>query len=600
MPSYQMEAVYKNRRGPQDTNIHSKNIFEDFVIDKVLDKDNTPAVMAFGTHRYTGTKVAFKFFISGESPYKQKIDYERYMYEGLIYDGIKKLESDHNLVKLIFRTRLDGFPRPRVEYPNLKLLLDKLTSKYLEYDKPIINVIVTEAYPTSVTFNDLFAKKEMTEERLRSCMFQTIATLLMLKRLQVQHNDLHPGNILLVKEPPEKALIYHIDGKRYEVDMKYGKVLLFDWDMAYCLPCGRNSVLDQFGCKMFGACNSPNYKSDLFMLLQDQYSKDCPEYQQFKKRVIKAGKRNVVNGYLCNGTPGNCQPFPFGEDIGIEDLEVALTDIYFSQYEIEEEIDMELEDDEYEKMEEVEIDSGHYLLTTDEELYEAFEDELYRQNAFEEEALKVIQQRNGHNFCILPNVFVGDDGHKMYSHLGKKNSKTEDYDVAKLIENIRTCTTNMAVLPLNVYSHERAIIFNAIRRTIEVFDPHGKALYRGEELEAAARFISHHLPEFKLEPSDVTKPESGYGVQFGISGHKHEGTCVAWTLYLIDLRAKHMELPSWEISEKSIHSIDLKLNYKTMQEKFADHIRDYIVGIMKEMEVYKKGKSYVVNGREIM
>lgn len=320
------------------------NLFGEVSIIGNIKKTETPQMaVSFGRHRKTGVELALKFYAQDLD--RQTLNYERYAYEGVVYSHLSKTKYDTNIVRLVDRFIVDdreisaimGMKSGKLGELGQKFKILKSLGNRIK-----IHVIITEKEPSARTLLDIGQTNEFTKERIRSCILQCLITLIMINRLGVQHNDFHYGNILMVTDPPEKSVKYNIDGMEFEIDMSHGKVLLFDWDFSYCQPCGENKILKPESgyywgksgkslCQLEGACNSPNHKADMFLLLTQPH-KDR-EYEAFRTRNLPpmVEKKYKRRGRMCSAgsTAGDCHPFPLGDPKDIRKLEDVIKDPYF-------------------------------------------------------------------------------------------------------------------------------------------------------------------------------------------------------------------------------------------------------------------------------
>lgn len=79
-----------------------------------------------------------------------------------------------------------------------------------------VHIIVTERR-TNVDLLSNMLKKPQSIDTIRAWLFQIVFSLAILADLQVQHNDLHPGNILLDLNPEEAAIFYKMEDHIYRV-----------------------------------------------------------------------------------------------------------------------------------------------------------------------------------------------------------------------------------------------------------------------------------------------------------------------------------------------------------------------------------------------
>jgi hypothetical protein len=106
----------------------------------------------------------------------------------------------------------------------------------------------------SITFFDFiegYKKKDVTEKEMAQVMFQLVYTLNLFEQLHLHHNDIHGGNVLIVKNISDREFLYavNIAGQIHYVFMKPKFIAkIFDYDRGYsedkvCYPDEDNAFL---------------------------------------------------------------------------------------------------------------------------------------------------------------------------------------------------------------------------------------------------------------------------------------------------------------------------------------------------------------------
>lgn len=274
----------------------AKTFYSDYHVDRMIKKEDSMSYSAvgFGTQTKTAMPVAFKFFVE-YTPAPQITEYAeaneqcaKMKYEQLVYQAITRA-SVNNTVTFVAAVRLDySLAKNNLSAETLNALQLVIPSALVSYIK-YIHVTIMERRPMADSFDHILSKIALSTNalQLKSLLWQIVFTLAVLTQHQIQHNDLHYGNILVDQKPVESSITYSLPttGQKYKVDVgKYGKVLLFDWDFSYSAASGHNVSLDNYYCQQSGICNSVNPRFDLFTILYYIESTDTA-FNEFKQAV---------------------------------------------------------------------------------------------------------------------------------------------------------------------------------------------------------------------------------------------------------------------------------------------------------------------------
>jgi len=272
----------------------AKTFYSDYHVDRMIKKEDSMSYSAvgFGTQTKTAMPVAFKFFVE-YTPAPQIADFAeaneqcgKMKYEQLVYQAITRA-SINNTVAFVAAVRLEyNLAKNNLSAEILHALQLVIPSSLVPHIK-YIHVTIMERRPMADSFDHILSKTALANElQLKSLIWQIVFTLAVLTQHQIQHNDLHYGNILIDQKPVESSITYSLkNGQKYKVDVgKYGKVLLFDWDFSYSAASGHNVSLDNYYCQQSGICNSVNPRFDLFTILYYIESTDTA-FNEFKKAV---------------------------------------------------------------------------------------------------------------------------------------------------------------------------------------------------------------------------------------------------------------------------------------------------------------------------
>jgi serine/threonine protein kinase len=102
-------------------------------------------------------------------------------------------------------------------------------------------------------------------------MFQIYNALEVMHRFRINHNDLHPGNILVMELPEKVSLGFEVDNVFYKIRTKYIPYI-FDWDLGYCELLGDNPKIS--GYKFIDFSNQYTPRRDLYILLCYLYNNE--------------------------------------------------------------------------------------------------------------------------------------------------------------------------------------------------------------------------------------------------------------------------------------------------------------------------------------
>jgi len=318
------------------------------------------SVIAFAEHVITKQRVVIKAFFKQKAiqeldPLQQarmyilQDSFMKLTYEAKMYKALSELGAVPNLVQFI---AYQSMPMNKNQFRERRMAEIKsarglfpfmLALKYLVKDafEPVsLHMIVTEYRPQTVPLLAVFESNSMTPDRLRAIMFQIVYTLTVLNAAGFQHNDLHPGNILVDMAPAEIGIQYEVYGGKFSVPVAGNKVLLFDWDFGVCPSCGINSFLDRT-CASLGICNHINPKFDLFTIMSMMEVNikltAYADYHKFRKDVL--GSTPLVQKHparMCNEVVRDgksmCVPFDANEPHSVMHPRDALLHDYFSPF----------------------------------------------------------------------------------------------------------------------------------------------------------------------------------------------------------------------------------------------------------------------------
>jgi serine/threonine protein kinase len=312
-----------------------------FEIEKLIPKKN--CVLSFGTHKPSGQKLAIKFWFryseteKGEEWQKQQLlilHHHYYMYETAVYETLKPYTNRLGLVKYYGR---GNFSAQDLKVPDID---GSKKAELLDYLKGIlcykcvpreIYFLATEWKPSD-TIDMYYPQLNVHQEK--AYILHVLCTLKFLgNTLQLQHNDLHLGNVLIRRATEVKGY-YYIDLPgipKFATPRGYGYPLLFDWDLSYTPIIGKHLGEDM--CHDFGLCEVYNERFDVYTILREiQDVTENMETLDFISRSIPRLDEKYPHRMCNRDVYGNCVPFPPGEPSLVKTILEMLQDPYFNQY----------------------------------------------------------------------------------------------------------------------------------------------------------------------------------------------------------------------------------------------------------------------------
>jgi hypothetical protein len=179
----------------------------------------------------------------------------------------------------------------------------------LDYQDSILDdqrLLVTE-YLNGQTVQDYLQnpKKKSLDVEVWLILFQLAVACYALFLSRTAHNDLHSGNVMLVKN--DALITYIIDGDTYTINPPY-VVKVFDFDHSYVERHKMNIILYDARCKQYGYCNKIVHGHDICTIFGSFY-------RHFKDPqildVISINPRDVsVWNALCEIVSGAERPPP--------------------------------------------------------------------------------------------------------------------------------------------------------------------------------------------------------------------------------------------------------------------------------------------------
>lgn len=258
---------------------------------------NTDTLVALKAHLVYNEVVAVDESIAGSIAEaideSKKLEYEDFVYRQLGHSGI--FQHCINFIEHITTVFLSNKEMVAVfngsddaMWTNfLHPLLVYTNSAEEEINVPLrvikgVSILVTKTYnPISNLYKELLVRnREQPEDWLKSITFQIVYTYAKLVEFGFQHNDGHVGNILMTTFPSDVQSIDY--GDAYRIPAQYGRILLFDWDLAFVQGAPNPYLVDERNmCEPYGVCNSLNACFDIYLTLKSLYNALLPKKHRY-------------------------------------------------------------------------------------------------------------------------------------------------------------------------------------------------------------------------------------------------------------------------------------------------------------------------------
>jgi serine/threonine protein kinase len=327
--------------------------FLDKLSDLKVVKDDILVTIYFA--KMDGQDVAFKvyFDIPDEESldksemteiYKKDRRYAKDIFNKLFFEtALTESLSDHRISHFV---RFIDYKRIRINDDIDKL--DFLTPKFKEsfkYFKGVrLHFSIMERKKGTKDLAEVLPT--LNDKEIKSVIFQIIYSVYRLNKAGFQHNDLHPGNILVDTSHPDEVEKVEHRGKKYNINLLRSNVILFDWDLATSKDL-ENPYLEGEMCEGLGICNNVNLKFDMYTILSSVMF--MMDIKIFKDKELNAfiddvlGDRRgpnysklVPKGYtynfnhrLCKSVRGKCAPLKPNEPESVMTPDEALQHSYF-------------------------------------------------------------------------------------------------------------------------------------------------------------------------------------------------------------------------------------------------------------------------------
>ena len=160
------------------------------------------------------------------------------------------------------------------------------------------NLILNESVPkNSLKFNKWCSNNYKSPDfipNLWSILFQISTACYVLQLTKTVHNDLHSGNIWIIKLSKPTTFIYIINNKKYKITTIY-KACLYDFDRSYTKRFGKNILIEDYLCDEYDQCNELYNSLDFIKVLcyiirPKLYFKNLDDSEKILNCVVKDEK----------------------------------------------------------------------------------------------------------------------------------------------------------------------------------------------------------------------------------------------------------------------------------------------------------------------
>jgi len=316
--------------------------------------------IAFCKDRVTGIRLAVKGFawfdLDRCAPFadmgftsRQHAHVSGLQYEACMYEKATPRLATPNLVKPLGSTRLSSKTLRTANIAFVKAVARAGAGLGLDHalkgDCLGVELVFTELRPAVKSLHRIMVEDSPSPDVLRALAFQIVYTVYAMQQGEVQHHDLHLGNVLVDLKPHEVHIEYRAAGFVFQVPMTSGKVMVFDWDLGYSPACGANPRLSQSACQALSACNQMTLNYDwaqlLYKLLITAITLDFREFASFVRAFLPVDAVSNMSlagnprGYPCfrpQDGRAPCAAWPTDQPTWLSELEgpeQALAHAYF-------------------------------------------------------------------------------------------------------------------------------------------------------------------------------------------------------------------------------------------------------------------------------
>lgn len=213
-----------------------------------------------------------------------------------IKDGEHVRRTKQNIIQTIYSEDLGE--RQAIDSDNYKNLNSKLLAlETLNIEDLNFNILVNEAIEDKYTetLRDFLLRNEDINE-LNSVMFQCMAGCYAMSMSKMVHNDLHTGNIWVIKLPEKRTFIYNYNYIEYMFETQY-MVKIYDFDRSYVERFGNNPQLDE---ETAGFSQSNEYipNRDMIKCISYFYKYQSPEIKEIILESVQTKEENKLNIYI--------------------------------------------------------------------------------------------------------------------------------------------------------------------------------------------------------------------------------------------------------------------------------------------------------------
>lgn len=204
-----------------------------------------------------------------------------------INDLITGLEYEEKIYRLIVPNLLELCPNFIKYYTTIQVDYSSLVSKFYDriksiIDRKIINVSYlnfkdSPKYPITIFFTkfvdqslsmDNWIKTEPNDEDISKVIAQIVIAITIMDYHDLQHNDLHIGNIIIHTLDHPTEIVCNLPNKNTTIisNVRYQAIIL-DWDFSYTKDIGINNKIARKFYANIGIKNQTDFEFDLFTFL---------------------------------------------------------------------------------------------------------------------------------------------------------------------------------------------------------------------------------------------------------------------------------------------------------------------------------------------
>lgn len=171
------------------------------------------------------------------------------------------------------------------------------------------NIIVTEPISADNLF-DWMDSRKYNQKDLWKILFQVSVATYSLFLANINHNDLHAGNVFIVDLGKEEMYYYRVNGTDYTLKTRY-LAKLYDFDRAYFKGV-KNDLLEGWSCDEYSQCNNLVENRDFIKLMCYVYN----DLSVLKDKILALIAPNIKSREILDNTYNVKRCFLQTEDRG--------------------------------------------------------------------------------------------------------------------------------------------------------------------------------------------------------------------------------------------------------------------------------------------